>query len=165
MDTFETLTTAFIFTDGACIGNPGPGGYAAITLIGGGERIVSGRDPDTTNNRMELMAAIRALEELPAGIKAAVLSDAQYLVKGMSEWLAAWKRRGWRTKTKRPVLNQPLWERLDRLAAQREVTWTWVKGHSGHELNERADSLATAEALRAADESGWRAPNGRAWVF
>jgi ribonuclease HI len=146
---------ALVFTDGACIGNPGPGGYAALILIGDAEQIISGRDPNTTNNRMELMAAIRALEALPSGIPAVVHSDSQYVVKGITEWLPGWKRRGWRTGDKKPVLNQPLWERLDALSAEREVTWTWVRGHAGHEQNERVDGLANAEAMTAAEESGW----------
>src|SRR3712207_1813630 len=109
----EIKKQAVVYTDGACLGNPGPGGYAAAIFIDGEERIVNGRDPDTTNNKMELTAAIRALEELPVGIAAVIHSDSQYVVKGITEWLPAWKRRGWRTADKKPVKNQPLWERLE----------------------------------------------------
>jgi ribonuclease HI len=146
---------ALVYTDGACIGNPGPGGYAALILMDDTEQVISGRDPNTTNNKMELTAAIRALEALPSGIAAVVHSDSQYVVKGITEWLPGWKRRGWRTGDKKPVLNQPLWERLEALAAEREVTWTWVRGHAGHEQNERVDGLANAEAIKAAQERGW----------
>jgi ribonuclease HI len=141
-----------IYTDGGCIGNPGPGGYAALIIVGNDEQVISGRDPATTNNRMEMTAAIRALESLPHGVHAVVHSDSQYVVKGMTEWLQGWKKRGWKTGDKKPVLNQPLWERLEELASQRDVKWIWVKGHAGHEQNERVDGLANAEAMRAADE-------------
>lgn len=151
-------TAALIFTDGACIGNPGPGGYAAVIQIGDAEQVVVGNEGSTTNNRMEMTAAIRALEALegqPAGLEAVVHSDSEYVVKGMTLWLAGWKQRGWRTAAKKPVLNQDLWERLEALAASRKVTWTWVRGHAGHELNERVDGLANAEAQKAADANGW----------
>ena len=105
-----------VYTDGACIGNPGPGGYAALILIGETERVITGRDPDTTNNRMELTAAIRALEQVPDGTVTIVHSDSQYMVKGITEWLPGWKRRGWRTGDKKSVLNRPLWEHLEALA-------------------------------------------------
>jgi ribonuclease HI len=146
---------ALVYTDGACLGNPGPGGYAALILIDDDEQVISGRDPDTTNNRMELTAAIHALEALPSGLPAVVHSDSQYVVKGITEWLPGWKRKGWRTGDKKPVANQPLWERLEALAVEREVTWRWVRGHAGHEQNERVDGLANAEAMGAAEESGW----------
>jgi ribonuclease HI len=146
---------ALVYTDGACIGNPGPGGYAAVILIGDDEQVISGNDPATTNNKMELLAAIRALEELPRDVAAVVHSDSQYVVKGITEWLPGWKRRGWRTGDKKAVKNQPLWERLDELTAGREITWTWVKGHAGHDLNERVDGLANSEALKVAQEIGW----------
>jgi ribonuclease HI len=142
----NTNGKALIYTDGACIGNPGPGGYAALILVGNTEQVITGSDPSTTNNRMELMAAIQALEALPEGLSAVIHSDSQYVIKGMTEWLVGWKRRGWRTGDKKPVLNQPLWERLDALASEREVTWTWVRGHDGHELNERVDKLASEQA-------------------
>src|SRR3712207_2390388 len=121
----DKANRAVVYTDGACIGNPGPGGYVALIVSDGVEEIVSGRETDTTNNRMELTAAIRALEALPSGVAAVIYSDSQYVIKGITEWLPGWKRRGWRTGDKKPVLNQPLWERLDALAAEREVTWTW----------------------------------------
>jgi ribonuclease HI len=145
-----------VFTDGACIGNPGPGGFAAIIHADGDvEHVVKGREPSTTNNRMEMMAAIRALEALQPGAKVRIHSDSKYLIEGMTSWLKRWKSRGWRTKGKTPVLNQDLWEHLDRLTDERDVTWGWVRGHSGHALNERADALATAEASQAAKEVDW----------
>ena len=116
-----------IFTDGACKGNPGPGGWGVLLRMGPHEKELSGGEAHTTNNRMEMTAAIRALEALPSGLAAVVHSDSQYVVKGITEWLPGWKRRGWRTADKKPVLNQPLWERLEALAVEREVTWTWVR--------------------------------------
>jgi ribonuclease HI len=145
--------TALVYTDGGCIGNPGPGGYAALIVIGTEEQVIKGRDPSTTNNKMEMTAAIKALEALPAGLPAVVHSDSQYVVKGMTEWLPGWKKRGWKTGDKKPVLNQPLWLRLEELAGEREVTWVWVRGHAGHKQNERVDALANAEAMRAAHEA------------
>jgi len=147
----EVTEPAVVFTDGACLGNPGPGGYAALILIGGQEQIVAGRDPATTNNKMEMTAAIKALEALPPGITATVYSDSQYVIKGISEWLPGWKRRGWRTAAGEPVKNQPLWEVIDMLNADRKITWQWVKGHAGHEQNERVDGLANAEARKVAE--------------
>lgn len=148
--TSTTATMATIYTDGACLGNPGPGGYAALIITADGEREITGRERATTNNRMEMTAAIKALEALPPGLSAIVHSDSQYLVKGMTEWLVGWKRRGWQTAQKKPVLNQPLWMRLDELAMARPVQWSWVRGHAGHEHNERVDGLANAEAMKAA---------------
>jgi ribonuclease HI len=148
--TKEATGQAIVFTDGACLKNPGPGGYAALILIDGKEQIIVGRDPATTNNKMEMMAAIKALEALPHGLAATVHSDSQYVVKGIREWLPGWKKRGWRTAAGEPVKNQPLWEELDRLNTDRTITWQWVKGHAGHEHNERVDGLANAEAQRAA---------------
>ena len=139
---------AMIYTDGGCIGNPGPGGYAALIRIAGEERIVVGGDPATTNNKMEMMAAIKALEDLPDGASAIVHSDSQYLIKGMTEWLSGWKRKGWRNSAKEPVKNRDLWEVLDALASRRLVNWQWVRGHNGHEENEKVDGLANAEAMR-----------------
>ncbi|BCB21148.1 ribonuclease HI [Bosea sp. ANAM02] len=155
MSTQTSNGPALIFTDGACIGNPGPGGYAAVIQIGDAEQVIVGREESTTNNRMEMTAAIMALDALPAGLGAVVHSDSEYVVKGITEWLPGWKQRGWRTAAKKPVLNQDLWERLEALAAARKVTWTWVRGHAGHELNERVDGLANAEAQKAADANGW----------
>lgn len=145
---------AIIFTDGACLGNPGPGGYAAVVTIAGQEQIIVGRDPATTNNKMEMTAAIKALEALPHGLTATVHSDSQYVVKGIREWLPGWKKRGWRTAAGDPVKNQLLWEQLDRLNNDRKITWQWVKGHAGHEQNERVDGLANAEAKKAAEALG-----------
>jgi len=137
-----------IYTDGACRGNPGPGGWAAILRVGGAEKEIFGSEPQTTNNRMELMAVISALEALKRGVKARVHTDSLYVLKGLTEWLPGWKARGWRTADKKPVKNQDLWERLDREAARHELTWQWVKGHSGHPENERVDELAN-EAIDA----------------
>ena len=149
--TERTAEQAIIFTDGACLGNPGPGGYAALILIGGQEQIIVGHDPATTNNKMEMTAAIRALEALPQGLAATIHSDSQYVVKGIREWLPGWKKRGWRTAAGEPVKNQSLWEALDRLNSDRRITWQWVRGHAGHEQNERVDGLANAEAQKAAE--------------
>ncbi|MFO1037060.1 MAG: ribonuclease HI [Geminicoccaceae bacterium] len=131
-----------IHTDGACSGNPGPGGWAAILAWRGHERELSGAEPLTTNNRMELMAAIAALEALKRPSRVELWTDSQYLRKGVLEWLAGWKARNWKTADKKPVKNQDLWERLDQARATHKVDWRWLKGHAGHELNERADKLA-----------------------
>ncbi len=139
-----------IHTDGACSGNPGPGGWAAILAWKGREKELSGAEPATTNNRMELLAAIRALEVLKRPMRVRIYTDSEYLRRGMSEWLAGWKRRGWRTAGKKPVKNRDLWERLDELCRRHEVEWRWLKGHAGDPLNERADRLAR-EAIRRLD--------------
>ena len=131
-----------IYTDGACSGNPGPGGWGAILRYEGKEKELSGSEPLTTNNRMELMAAIAALEALKKPVAAKVHTDSQYVQKGISEWIHGWKRRGWKTAGKDPVKNEDLWRELDRLAAQHEIEWIWVRGHAGHPENERADELA-----------------------
>jgi ribonuclease HI len=131
-----------IFTDGACRGNPGPGGWGAILRANGKEKELWGGEAATTNNRMELTAPIRALEALTRPSHVRVYTDSQYVQKGISEWVHAWKRRGWRTADKKPVKNVDLWTRLDELAALHEVEWHWVKGHAGHVENERADRLA-----------------------
>ena len=131
-----------IFTDGACSGNPGPGGWGAVLISGGHERELCGGEPGTTNNRMELMAAIRALEALKRPCKVELHTDSQYVRTGITEWLPGWKARGWRTASKAPVKNDDLWKRLDEARLRHEVDWRWVKGHAGHELNERADALA-----------------------
>lgn len=137
-----------IHTDGACSGNPGPGGWAAILVWKGRRRELSGAEPETTNNRMELLAAIRALEALRRPMRVRIFTDSEYLKRGMSEWLEGWKRRGWRTAAKKPVRNRDLWERLDELCRIHEVEWHWLRGHAGDPLNERADRLAR-EAIRA----------------
>lgn len=136
-----------IFTDGACRGNPGPGGWAALLRFGDQEKVISGAEPDTTNNRMELMAAIEALASLKRPVRVDLTTDSQYVRLGVQQWMANWKRNGWRTAQKQPVKNRDLWERLDELAGRHEVAWHWVKGHSGHPENERAD----LEANRAID--------------
>jgi len=133
-----------IYTDGACSGNPGPGGYGAILTFGDHEREISGGEPHTTNNRMELMAAIAALEALKRPCKVDLHTDSQYVQQGISTWIKNWKRNGWRTADKKPVKNMDLWQRLDAVLARHEVRWHWVKGHDGHEMNERADQLAVA---------------------
>src|SRR5262245_6093210 len=135
-----------IYADGACKGNPGRGGWGAIIQTPQGERELWGGEPRTTNNRMELTAVIRALAALEAPSTVEVHTDSQYVQKGISEWLHAWKRRGWRTADKQPVKNVDLWQALERAAASHRVSWHWVKGHSGHPENERADALANRGA-------------------
>jgi ribonuclease HI len=134
--------TVDLFTDGACSGNPGPGGWGAILRYRGVEKELSGGERATTNNRMELMAAIRGLESLKRPVRVRVHTDSNYLKDGISRWIHGWKRNGWRTADKKPVKNQDLWERLDRALARHEVEWRWVRGHAGHPENERADALA-----------------------
>ena len=138
-----------IYTDGACSGNPGPGGWGAVLLCGRHRREISGAAPDTTNNRMELTAAIRALEALTRPSQVALYTDSTYLKDGITRWLPNWKAKGWRTAAKSPVKNRDLWEALDALAGRHDVTWHWVKGHAGDAENERADTLART-ALKAA---------------
>lgn len=133
-----------IYADGACSGNPGPGGWGAIVRRDGVDTELSGGQEATTNNRMELTAVIQALATLPLGSEVDVFTDSQYVQKGMSEWIHSWKRRGWKTAAKEPVKNADLWTKLDALAQQRHVKWHWVKGHAGHPENERADELANA---------------------
>ena len=136
-----------IFTDGACSGNPGPGGWGAILRYRGVEKELSGAEPETTNNRMELMAAIAALEALKEPVEVDLYTDSEYLKKGITEWLPQWKARGWKTAAKKPVKNADLWQRLEAAMAPHKVRWHWVKGHAGHAENERADALAR-EAIR-----------------
>ena len=143
-----------IYTDGACSGNPGPGGWGAILRHGGSEREISGGEADTTNNRMELMAAIRALEALTRPVTARVHTDSTYVKDGITKWMAQWKVRGWRTAAKKPVKNVDLWQRLDAAAAGHDVSWHWVRGHSGHPENERADELARQGLAEARDGGG-----------
>jgi ribonuclease HI len=131
-----------VYSDGACRGNPGPGGWGVLLRSGGLEKELWGGEADTTNNRMELTAVIRALEALKRPSRVRVYTDSQYVQKGISEWVHSWKRRGWRTADKKPVKNIDLWKRLDELAAVHAVEWHWVKGHAGHTENERADRLA-----------------------
>jgi ribonuclease HI len=140
--------TVEIFTDGACRGNPGPGGWAAMLRYKDREKTIRGAEPLTTNNRMELMAAIRALESLTRPCRVRLTTDSQYVKKGIEEWLPAWKARGWKTAAKKAVKNVDLWERLDRAAQRHRVDWHWVRGHNGHPENEAVDRLA----VRAIDE-------------
>lgn len=131
-----------IYSDGACRGNPGPGGWAALLIKGGNERELSGAEAATTNNRMELTAVLRALEALKRPVRARVYTDSEYVRKGITEWLANWKKRGWKTADRKPVRNQDLWQALDAAAAAHHVDWRWVKGHAGIPGNERVDELA-----------------------
>ncbi|NLO79362.1 MAG: ribonuclease HI [Xanthomonadaceae bacterium] len=137
-----------IYSDGACRGNPGPGGWGVLLRYRGKEKTLSGAEPHTTNNRMELMAAIRGLEALKRPCKVRLTTDSQYLRQGITEWLPVWKRRGWRTADRKPVKNIDLWQRLEAAASRHEVEWHWVKGHSGHPENELVDRLAN-EAIDA----------------
>lgn len=133
-----------IFTDGACSGNPGPGGWGAILRYNGNEKELSGGEADTTNNRMELMAAIEALNALKSPCKVDLHTDSVYVRDGIGKWIHGWKKNGWRTADKKPVKNAELWQALDAARSRHEVTWHWVKGHAGHPENERADELARA---------------------
>jgi len=137
-----TEATVEVYADGACKGNPGPGGWGVLLRAGGRERELHGGEPATTNNRMELTAVIRALESLEGRRRVRLYTDSQYVQKGITEWIHDWKRRGWRTADKKPVKNVDLWMRLDELARGHEVEWHWVRGHAGHPENERADALA-----------------------
>ncbi len=135
------------WTDGACSGNPGPGGWGVLLRAKDGDRVIKERDlcggaPDTTNNRMELLAAINALETLERDAAITIITDSTYVKNGVTSWIHGWKRNGWRTAAKKPVKNADLWQRLDTAQARHEVTWEWVKGHAGHPENERADELA-----------------------
>ena len=143
-----------IFADGACKGNPGPGGWGAILRTGAREKEICGGEARTTNNRMELTAVIRALAALTRRCRVSVYTDSQYVQKGISEWLPQWKRRGWRTADKKPVKNEDLWRELDALVQQHAVEWHWVRGHAGHTENERADALANRGVLLATTGRG-----------
>jgi ribonuclease HI len=142
-----------IYTDGACLGNPGPGGWGAVLRHGAFEKELAGGEPETTNNRMELLAAIRALEALREPCRVVLHTDSQYVQKGISEWIGGWQRRGWKTADGKPVKNDDLWREL--LAAQKPhtVDWRWVRGHSGHVENERVDQLARDAALRIKEKA------------
>lgn len=142
------VRSVVIHTDGACRGNPGPGGWGAVLAAGEHERELYGYEPETTNNRMELMAVIRALEALKRPCSVCIVTDSQYVMKGVTEWMAGWRRRGWRTADRKPVRNIDLWQRLDAALARHDVEWSWVRGHTGQAGNERADALAN----RAIDE-------------
>ena len=131
-----------IYTDGACSGNPGPGGCGAILTYGDKSKEISGGEANTTNNRMELLAAISALDALKKPSRVELHTDSQYVMKGITQWIHGWKKNGWKTADKKPVKNAELWQRLDEARRRHEIDWRWVKGHAGHEQNERADELA-----------------------
>jgi len=131
-----------IFTDGACRGNPGPGGWAALLRKGDTEKMISGAQETSTNNQMELMAAIQGLEQLKKPVRVTLTTDSQYVRQGITKWIAGWKRNGWMTSQKKPVKNKELWQRLDVAVAEHQVEWLWVKGHSGHRENEMVDQAA-----------------------
>ncbi len=139
-----------ISTDGGCRGNPGIGGWGALLQYGSSEKELYGYEEDTTNNRMELMAAIKALESLTRPCSIVLTTDSQYVRKGITEWLEGWKARGWKTAAKKPVKNKDLWQRLEEASKKHQIKWEWIKGHSGHAGNERADELAN----KAMDEAG-----------
>ena len=144
-----------IYTDGACRGNPGPGGWAALLIMGENQKELNGAEGLTTNNRMELTAVIRALQALKRPVEGRVYTDSEYVRRGITEWVPAWKQRGWRTADKKPVKNQDLWQQLDALAARHQLEWRWVKGHSGVPGNERVDHLANA-AIDAIQDASLR---------
>ena len=137
-----------IFTDGACSGNPGPGGWGVLLRYGGREKLLSGGEHATTNNRMELMGAIKGLEALKRPCRVKLVTDSKYLQSGITQWMVRWKQHAWKTSNRKPVKNVDLWQRLDLCAAAHEVTWVWVRGHSGHPDNERVDALAKEAILR-----------------
>jgi len=145
----DDAKTVDIFTDGSCLGNPGPGGWAAILRWDGHEKELSGGEPDTTNNRMELRAAIEGIAALTRNVPVAIHTDSTYVRNGITQWIRNWKRNGWKTADKKPVKNADLWQQLDELAARHAIEWHWVKGHDGHPENERADDLARAAAESA----------------
>ena len=138
------MTHVDLFTDGACSGNPGPGGWGAILRAGEHERELSGGERATTNNRMELTAVIRGLEALKRPSSVIIHTDSRYVMDGVTQWMPKWKKNGWKTSDKKPVKNEDLWRELDQLCARHEIKWRWVRGHSGHVENERADALARA---------------------
>ena len=161
--------TVEIFTDGACSGNPGPGGWGAILRYGDAEKELSGGEAETTNNRMELMACIAALEALTRPTEVTLTSDSKYVLDGIKSWMPNWKRNGWKTAAKKPVKNVDLWQRLDAATAGHTISWKWIKGHAGHAENERADELARGHVCaghgRAAGEArAPRAARGRRGV-
>lgn len=145
----ERNESVVIFTDGACKGNPGVGGWGALLRHGEHERELFGGERNTTNNRMELMAVIKALEALKRHVNVRIYTDSKYVQQGISTWIHDWKRRGWKTSARQPVKNEDLWRELDQLAAQHEIEWLWVKGHSGHDGNEKADKLANRGVQKA----------------
>lgn len=146
MTTDTPTSNVTLHTDGACLGNPGPGGWAAILQWGEHESVLSGGLADTTNNQMELMAVIMGLEALKRPVSITVVSDSRYVLNGIQSWISGWKRNGWKNAKKQPVANQELWQRLDAATQYHQIDWQWIKGHAGHPLNERCDELASAEA-------------------
>jgi ribonuclease HI len=157
-----SLEKVELFCDGSCLGNPGPGGWAALLRThkngNGQERLLSGGQPDTTNNQMELRAAIEGLKALKRSCQVHIVTDSNYVIKGMTEWRFGWEKRGWRTAAKKPVENRPLWEELIAAAAPHTVTWQWVEGHAGHAENERVDVAARDEAVRVQRGQQRRSP-------
>jgi len=138
-----------IYTDGSCSGNPGPGGWGAVLFYGNHEKDLCGGELETTNNRMELMAPIKALETLKRSVKAEIYTDSQYVRNGITTWIHNWKANGWKTANRKPVKNADLWQELDKLIKEHDVSWHWIKGHSGHPENERADALARNGTIKA----------------
>ena len=144
----DELSLVHIFTDGACKGNPGPGGWGALLRMGATEKELSGGEALTTNNRMELTAAIRALQALKRPCRVLLTTDSRYVMDGLTKWIHGWRKNGWKTADRKPVKNADLWQELLAAAAPHRVEWKWVKGHAGHDENERVDQLASAEALK-----------------
>ena len=153
------MTQVEIFTDGSCKGNPGPGGWGAILRKGETEKELSGGEAETTNNRMEMLAAIRALQALKRPCEVRLTTDSKYLIDGITKWIHAWKKKDWKTASKKPVANADLWQELDALDRHHTVEWLWVKGHAGHPENERADELAS-DAAELAAKGDWLTLNG-----
>ena len=143
------MKSVTLITDGSCLGNPGPGGWAAILRHGGSARELSGSEPETTNNRMEMTAVLEGLSALHEPCLVTIEIDSEYVKKGITEWIAGWKRRGWKTAAKQPVKNQDLWLKLDEATARHKIQWRWVKGHADHADNNRCDELAREAAMRA----------------
>lgn len=143
------MKSVILITDGSCLGNPGPGGWAAILRHGGNKRELSGSAPETTNNRMEMTAVLEGLSALQEPCRITIEIDSEYVKKGITEWMAGWKRRGWKTAAKQPVKNQDLWRKLDEAVAGHDIEWRWVKGHADHADNNRCDELARDAAMRA----------------
>ncbi|MEI6789715.1 MAG: ribonuclease HI [Myxococcaceae bacterium] len=143
----SNLSLVQIYTDGSCLKNPGPGGWAALLMMGSQEKLISGAQKDTTNNQMELLAAIKALKTLKRACQVELYADSQYVVKGMKEWVLGWQKNDWKTAAKKPVANQEYWQDLVEAAKPHQITWHWVKAHAGHPENERVDEAARKEAL------------------
>lgn len=143
------MKSVTLITDGSCLGNPGPGGWAAVLRYGEHVRELSGTAPETTNNRMEMIAVLEGLSALREPCRVTIEVDSEYVRKGVTEWMSGWKRRGWKTASKQPVKNQDLWRRLDEAVARHDVNWRWVKGHAGHADNNRCDELAREAAMTA----------------